>query len=65
MLSNSKKLCILLPTVMTFSKPLKMTALCSSDVSINIHGATEHNIPEYGTLHDHCSENLAHTTVET
>jgi hypothetical protein len=35
-----------------------MEAMCSSETSVNIQRTTRHYIPEDGTLHNHCCENL-------
>jgi hypothetical protein len=37
---------------------LKMEAICSSETSVDSQRTTWHYIPEDGTLHNHCCENL-------
>jgi hypothetical protein len=32
--------------------------MCSSETSVNFHRTTRRYVPEYGTLHNHCCENL-------
>jgi hypothetical protein len=37
---------------------LEMEAICSSETSVDTQWTTWHYIPEVGTLHNHCCENL-------
>jgi hypothetical protein len=42
----------------TVSSTLKMGAVCSSETSVETQRTTRRQIPEDGTLHNHCCENL-------
>jgi hypothetical protein len=48
---------ILLAPCLAYSFPLKMEAVSSSEVC-GLHLTTRRHIPEHGTFHNHCCENL-------
>jgi hypothetical protein len=58
----SKPLCLpsdfTLVSCSPYFSTLKMVAICSSETSVDSQRTTQHYIPEDGTLHNHCCENL-------
>jgi hypothetical protein len=47
-----------LVSCLAYSLTLKMEAMCSSEMSVDLQWTTRHYIPEDRTLHNHCCENL-------